>query len=48
MEYFVRCFIKFVKISVALFVENLKVHNERLREVLERMRKYNLKLQPDK
>jgi hypothetical protein len=30
-----------------VFGENLRVH-ERLREVLERMRKYNLKLQPDK
>jgi hypothetical protein len=34
--------------DVIVFGENLKVHNEKLREVLERMRKYNLKLQPDK
>lgn len=34
--------------DVVVFGENLKVHNERLREVLDRMRKYNLKLQPDK
>ena len=31
-----------------MFGENLGVHNERLREVFDRMRKYNLKLQPDK
>ena len=34
--------------DVVVFGENLKVHNERLREVLDRMRKYNMKLQPDK
>jgi hypothetical protein len=27
--------------------ETLHVHNEKLREILGRMRKYNLKLQPD-
>ena len=31
-----------------MFGENLKMHNERLREVLDRMRKYNMKLQLDK
>jgi len=34
--------------DVIVFGENLEVHNERLREVFDRMRKYNLKLQPDK
>jgi len=34
--------------DVIVFGENLGVHNERLREVFDRMRKYNLKLQPDK
>jgi hypothetical protein len=34
--------------DVVVFGENLKVHNERLREVLDRIRKYNIKLQPDK
>jgi hypothetical protein len=34
--------------DVVVFGENLKVHNERLREVLDRMRKHNMKLQPDK
>lgn len=34
--------------DVVVFGENLKVHNERLREVLDIMRKYNMKLQPDK
>ena len=34
--------------DIVVFGENLKAHNDRLREVLERMRKYNLKLQPDK
>jgi hypothetical protein len=37
-----------VYLDDVVFGENLKVHNERLREILERMRKYNLKLQPDK
>jgi len=31
-----------------VFGENLHTHNERLREVFSRMRKHNLKLQPDK
>jgi len=34
--------------DVIVFGENLGVHNEGLREVFDRMRKYNLKLQPDK
>ena len=34
--------------DVVVFGENLKVHNERLRDVFSRMRKYNIKLQPDK
>jgi hypothetical protein len=34
--------------DVIVFGGDLRVHNERLREVFERMRKYNLKLQPDK
>lgn len=34
--------------DVVVFGENLSTHNERLREVLNRMRKYNMKLQPDK
>jgi Reverse transcriptase (RNA-dependent DNA polymerase). len=34
--------------DVVVFRENLKVPNERLQEVLDRMRKYNMKLQPDK
>lgn len=34
--------------DIVVFGENLKAHNDRLLEVLERMRKYNLKLQPDK
>ena len=34
--------------DVVVFGENLKVHNERLREVFSRMRRYNMKLQPDK
>jgi hypothetical protein len=34
--------------DVVVFGENLKLHNERLREFLDRMRKYNMKLQPDK
>jgi hypothetical protein len=34
--------------DVVVFGENLKVHNERLRDVFSRMRKYNMKLQPDK
>ena len=34
--------------DVVIFGEDLKVHNERLREVFSRMRKYNMKLQPDK
>jgi hypothetical protein len=33
--------------DVVVFGENLKVHNERLRELLDTMRKYNTKLQPD-
>jgi hypothetical protein len=33
--------------DLAVFGENLKTHNERLREVLGRIRKFNLKLQPD-
>jgi len=31
-----------------IFGENLKVHNERLRDVFARLRSYNIKLQPDK
>jgi hypothetical protein len=34
--------------DVVVYGENLGVHNERLREVFDRIRKYNLKLQPDK
>ena len=34
--------------DVVVFGENLEVHNERLREVFGRMRRYNMKLQPDK
>ena len=34
--------------DVVIFGKNLQVHNERLREVFGRMRKYNIKLQPDK
>jgi hypothetical protein len=34
--------------DVIVFGENLGVHNERPREDFDRMRKYNLKLQPDK
>jgi hypothetical protein len=33
---------------VVVFGENLRIHNERLREVLDRTTKYTLKLQPDK
>jgi len=31
-----------------VFGESLNTHSERLREVFSRMRKHNLKLQPDK
>jgi hypothetical protein len=34
--------------GVVFYGENLKIHNESLREVLDRMRRYNMKLQPDK
>jgi hypothetical protein len=34
--------------DIIIFGENLKVHNERLRDVFARLRSYNLKLQPDK
>jgi hypothetical protein len=34
--------------NVVVFGEDLKIHNDRLREVFSRMRKYNMKLQPDK
>jgi hypothetical protein len=34
--------------DIVLFGENLKVHNERLRNVFARLKSYNLKLQPDK
>jgi hypothetical protein len=34
--------------DVVVFGENLRVHNERLREVFSRMRMYIMKLQPDK
>jgi hypothetical protein len=34
--------------DIVIFGETLQIHNEKLREVLNRMRKYNLKLQPDK
>jgi hypothetical protein len=37
-----------VYLDNVVFGENLNVHNERLREVLNRMRKYKMKLQPDK
>jgi hypothetical protein len=37
-----------VYLDDVVYGENLEVHNERLREVFDRMRKYNLKLQPDK
>jgi len=33
--------------DIIIFGENLKVHNERLRDVFARLRSYNLKLQPD-
>jgi len=33
---------------VVIFGQNLETHNDRLREVFSRMRKHNLKLQPDK
>jgi hypothetical protein len=42
----IRCLVYLYDVTV--FGENLGVHNERLREVSYRMRKYNLKLQPDK
>ena len=34
--------------DIIIFGENLKVHNERLRDVFARLGSYNLKLQPDK
>ena len=34
--------------DVVAIGEDLRVHNERLHEVFSRMRKYNMKLQPDK
>jgi hypothetical protein len=34
--------------DIVIFGETLQVHNEKLREVLGKMRKHNLKLQPDK
>ena len=34
--------------DVVVFGEDLRIHNDRLREVFSRMRKYNMKLQPDK
>ena len=34
--------------DVVIFGQNLETHNDRLREVFSRMRKHNLKLQPDK
>jgi len=34
--------------DVAVFGKDLETHNDRLREVFSRMRKHNLKLQPDK
>jgi hypothetical protein len=34
--------------DIVHFGENLKVHNERLRDVFARLRSYNLKLQTDK
>jgi hypothetical protein len=34
--------------DIVIFGETLQVHSEKLREVLGRMRKHNLKLQPDK
>jgi len=37
-----------VYLDDVVFGENLKTHTERLREVFNRMREHNLKLQPDK
>jgi hypothetical protein len=34
--------------DIAIFGETLQVHNKKLREVLGRMRKHHLELQPDK
>jgi hypothetical protein len=34
--------------DIIIFGESLEIHNEKLRDVLARLRKYNLKLQPDK
>jgi hypothetical protein len=34
--------------DIVIFEETLQVHNEKLREVLDRMRNHNLKLQPGK
>jgi hypothetical protein len=34
--------------DVVVFGEDLRIHNDRLRDVFDRMRKYNMKLQPDK
>jgi len=34
--------------DVVVFGEDLRIHNDRLHEVFSRMRKYNMKLQPDK
>jgi hypothetical protein len=35
-------------LTTIIFGENLKVHNERLRDIIARLRSHNLKLQPDK
>jgi hypothetical protein len=34
--------------DIIIFGESLEIHNEKLRDVLARLRKHNLKLQPDK
>jgi hypothetical protein len=37
-----------VYLDDVIFGQNLETHNDKLREVFSRMRKHNLKLQPDK
>jgi len=37
-----------VYLDDVVFGEDLRIHNDRLREVFNRMRKYKMKLQPDK
>jgi hypothetical protein len=41
-----RCFVYLD--DIVLFAETLQEHNERLREVFERLRQFNLKIEPDK